>query len=83
MNQKAKDLDKFYTHPVIAKKFVDAVNQYFPLSNYELVVEPSAGNGNILQYLPSGSIGLDIQPEGNNIIKQDRSEEHTSELQSH
>ena len=71
MNQKAKDLDKFYTHPDIAKKFVDAVNQYFPLSNYELVVEPSAGNGNILQYLPSGSIGLDIQPEGNNIIKQD------------
>ena len=35
------------------------------------MIEPSAGNGNILQYLPEGSIGLDIQPEGDGIIKQD------------
>jgi hypothetical protein len=67
----SKDLDKFYTHPDVAKKFVSIINQNFPLDKFDLVIEPSAGNGNILQYLPEGSIGLDIQPEGDGIIKQD------------
>lgn len=71
MAKKSKELDKFYTHPDIAKQFVEIINQYFPLNQYDLVIEPSAGNGNILQYLPNNSIGLDIAPEGPNIIKQD------------
>lgn len=66
-----KKLDKFYTHPDIAKKFVDIINNISPLDSYDLVIEPSAGSGNILQYLPLGSIGLDLEPEGNNIIRQD------------
>ena len=65
----SKDLDKFYTHPDVAKKFVSIINQNFPLDKFDLVIKPSAGNGNILQYLPEGSIGLDIQPEGDGIIK--------------
>ena len=68
---KEKDLDKFYTHPDIAKRFVDVVNQYFPLDTFDMVIEPAAGCGNILQYLPSSSVGMDIEPEGSNIIKQD------------
>ena len=56
MEKKSKDLDKFYTNPDIAKKFVGIINTYFPLEKYDLVIEPSAGNGNILQYLPVGSI---------------------------
>lgn len=71
MNKKSKDLDKFYTHPEIAKKFVDIINQHFPLNTYDLVIEPSAGNGNILQYLPENSIGIDIKPENSNILRQD------------
>ena len=71
MSNKAKDLDKFYTNPKVAKNFVDIINDHFPLANYDLVIEPSAGNGNILQYLPSGSLGLDIEPEDTNILKQD------------
>jgi len=71
MNKKSKDLDKFYTHPEIAKKFINIINNHFPLTNYDLVIEPSAGNGNILQYLPDNSIGLDIEPENDKIIKQD------------
>lgn len=67
----SKDLDKFYTHPDVAKKFISIVNRNFPLDKFDLVIEPSAGNGNILQYLPKGSVGLDIQPEGDGIIKQD------------
>jgi hypothetical protein len=70
MANKSKDLDKFYTHPDIAKKFVDVINDNFPLQNFDLVLEPSAGSGNILKYLPQGSIGLDLEPESENIIKQ-------------
>jgi len=68
---KSKELDKFYTHPNIAKKFVDCINKMFPLEQYDMVIEPSAGSGNILQYLPNGSIGLDLVPEGNGIVQQD------------
>ena len=71
MSKKAKDLDKFYTHPDIAKTFVDKINEMFPLNQYDMVIEPSAGSGNILQYLPTNSIGLDLEPEGDNIVKQD------------
>ena len=71
MSNKSKDLDKFYTHPDIAKRFVDIIDNIFSLKNFDLILEPSAGNGNILQYLPENSIGLDIEPEAENIIKQD------------
>ena len=67
----AKDFDKFYTHPEVAKRFVDTINKYAPLEGFDLVIEPSAGSGNILQYLPSKAIGMDIEPEGDNIIPQD------------
>ncbi len=68
---KAKDLDKFYTSPDIAKKFVSTINNYTSLDEFDLVIESAAGCGNILKYLPSNSIGMDIAPESNNIIKQD------------
>ena len=32
---------------------------------------PFAGSGNILQYLPENSVGLDLAPEGDGIIQQD------------
>ena len=67
----AKDFDKFYTHPEVAQRFVDTVNKYAPLEEFDLIIEPSAGSGNILQYLPSNAIGMDIEPEGDNILQQD------------
>ena len=70
MSKKSKELDKFYTHPKIAQQFVEIVNHYFPLKTYDFVLEPSAGNGNILKYLPEGSVGIDLEPEADNIIKQ-------------
>ncbi len=68
---KSKDLDQFYTHPEVAERFVSIINGMFPLEDFDLVLEPSAGSGNILQYLPEGSIGLDLEPKADNIIKQD------------
>ena len=67
----AKDFDKFYTHPEVAKRFVDTINKYAPLEEFDLIIEPSAGSGNILQYLPLNAIGMDIEPEGDNILQQD------------
>lgn len=71
MSKKSKEFDKFYTHPSIAKKFVEIVNEHFPLENYDLILEPSAGSGNILKYLPNNSIGIDLKPEADDIIQQD------------
>jgi hypothetical protein len=71
MSNRSKDLDKFYTHPDIAKRFVDTINEYFPLDEFDLVLEPSAGCGNILKYLPTNAVGLDLEPEADNIIQQD------------
>ena len=69
--QKLKDLNKFYTHPDIAKIFVDKINSISPLNQYDLILEPAAGSGNILQFLPETTIGMDIEPENINITKQD------------
>ena len=67
-----KELDAFYTKPEIAKRFVEHVNNILPLDDFDYVIEPSAGNGRILDYLPKHNrVGLDIHPEREDIIKQD------------
>ena len=65
-------LDKFYTIPEIAIKCIDIVNEYSKIDTYDLVVEPSAGSGNFLLYIPTkNKIGIDIHPEHESIIKMD------------
>jgi hypothetical protein len=66
-----KKLDQFYTNPEIGKLFVNEINKISPLENFDQVIEPSAGSGNILQYLPSGSLGFDLEPKGPGIVKMD------------
>ena len=58
----AKELDQFYTHPKIAKRFVEKVNDLYDLSSFDHVIEPSMGEGFIYEHLPTENrIGLDIQ----------------------
>jgi hypothetical protein len=38
-------LDKFYTNPGIAKHCLDVLGNHFGWDAWDLVVEPSAGNG--------------------------------------
>jgi len=64
-------LDKFYTHPDIAKKFVETVDRLCDFSVYDEIIEPSAGSGNISQFLPDGHIAMDLEPEESGIIQQD------------
>jgi hypothetical protein len=65
-------LDKFYTIPIYSKKCIDKVIELYNIKNWDLIVEPSAGNGSFLNQIPSDNkIGIDICPENENIIKQD------------
>jgi hypothetical protein len=64
-------LDKFYTLPSYSKKCIDKVVELYNISNWDLIIEPSAGNGSFLNQIPSiNKIGIDISPEEPNIIKQ-------------
>lgn len=65
---KIKKLDKFYTKKTIIKKIIKNINQEL----FDLIIEPSAGNGNFLKYLDKNkTISFDIEPENINIKKQD------------
>ena len=65
-------LDKFYTIPAISKKCLDRIETLYKWSEWELVIEPSAGNGSFLTIIPTDKkIGIDISPEHKDIIKQD------------
>ena len=66
-----KQLDKFYTSPEAAQSFLMDVNGIINLSHYDNVIEPSAGNGSLLNYLPTDTIALDLLPEREDIIQQD------------
>ena len=57
----AKELDQFYTHPNIAKRFVEKIDEIYDLSTFDHVVEPSMGEGFIYDLLPENRIGLDIE----------------------
>ena len=61
-------LDKFYTVPSVAKECISKVGERFHWDSWDLVVEPSAGNGSFFLQIPSTKkIGLDIRPEHSQI----------------
>jgi len=68
-------LDKFYTKPEIVDKCIMELHEYYKFNNFDLIIEPSAGNGNFLLKLPKNKrIGIDIEPDNTytkEIIKQD------------
>ena len=65
-------LDKFYTIPSCSKKCIDKICQLYDITKWDLIVEPSAGNGSFLTQIPSiNKIGIDIEPEHPSIMKQD------------
>lgn len=64
-------LDKFYTNNDIAEQCVKNFLNIHSFEEYDIIIEPSAGAGVFLKYLPEQTIGLDISPEHSSIIKQD------------
>lgn len=59
--------DKYYTKPDVAKLCVRYIDD---LDSYDNIIEPSAGNGAFLEYLPKYE-AYDILPEHKDIIRQD------------
>lgn len=65
-------LDKFYTRPETVSHCLKILNSKVNLEEFELLLEPSAGNGAFLLQLPSEKrLGLDICPEHEEIIQAD------------
>ena len=65
-------LDQFYTIPTCAKQCIDTINQTYNLNNYDLIVEPSAGNGSFFnQIIHTSKVGIDLAPQHPDIIQHD------------
>lgn len=62
--------DQFFTPHNISVKCWNTFKDMVDVSDYNFI-EPSAGDGSFMKVLPPGSIGLDIEPRGPNIEKQD------------
>jgi Uncharacterized protein conserved in bacteria (DUF2188) len=61
---KKSDLDQFYTAPEIAKQCYVKIFEHFPEDNFDLFLEPSAGNGAFFALFPkSKRIGIDLEPK--------------------
>lgn len=62
-------LDRFYTPLPIVKQCLNLVN----FSQFDCIIEPSAGTGNFLSQFPNeiDKFGYDLFPEGNNIEQAD------------
>ena len=58
---KDKLLDQFFTHPLIAKRVVDLVDETYGFENYDYIIEPSMGSGSIFNHLPEQKrVGIDV-----------------------
>ena len=66
------NLDKFYTKKEICKYLIQKLNKELNLQKFDLIIEPSAGNGSFLNFLPlEKTQAYDLLPEADNIIQQD------------
>ena len=65
-------LDKFYTKKNISKMCIDEFDKKIELITYDLIIEPSAGNGSFFSQIQhKNKIGIDISPELEGLIKKD------------
>ena len=64
--------EQFYTDPSLARRCVEAVHSVHPIDGFQLVLEPSAGDGAFLGLLPvSTRLGIDLHPASTGILKAD------------
>lgn len=79
MNNQEKGLkrniiDKYYTKPDIVNKCIELVKKHINISNNDLIIEPSAGNGSFIESIKKLSNNYefyDLKPENYEIIQQD------------
>lgn len=71
-NYKSSQKDQFFTPVDIAEKCWDKFKEITKVTlNEYTFIEPSAGDGSFFKLLPEKSIGLDIEPRCEKIIKKD------------
>ena len=73
MNTDSIELDQYYTHKLTARKCACIVRKFVKdtgISDYRFL-EPSAGDGVFLKYLPSDTIALDISPSSERVVRAD------------
>lgn len=63
-------LDKFYTQKRVAQQCVNFLFSQLTIPEGSYFLEPSAGDGSFLEYLPN-CLALDIAPEDSRIFQQD------------
>ena len=63
--------DKYYTPDCLAEYCVNKTKEIIGEENITEYLEPSAGKGVFLNYLPENTLAYDLYPEGDKIIKQD------------
>jgi len=63
--------DQFFTPNTIANQCWGTFKARVPGWSEYTFVEPSAGDGSFLKVLPKGSIGIDIEPRSDGILKAD------------
>lgn len=65
-------LDQFYTKENIATQCIQSLLRFYPWDYWDLIIEPSAGNGSFYcQINSSKKIGMDIEPKHPEIIECD------------
>jgi hypothetical protein len=68
---RAQKLDKFYTNDTTVDKCMNILYSKFDYSDFDLTIEPSAGNGAFLKKIIGRYQAFDIEPESENITKMD------------
>lgn len=65
-------LDQFYTNDHIASQCYDVIKSHIHIHEYDIILEPSAGEGAFFKLFPIDKrIGIDIDPKCDSIIKGD------------
>lgn len=63
-------MDQFYTRPEIAATCVDELLQYVSFDDYDIILEPSAGQGSFYNLLPiTKRRGVDLDPKCDGVDK--------------
>ena len=71
---KRNTIDKYYTKQCVVKNCIELVKKYIIISNDDLIIEPSAGNGSFIEDIKTLSNNYkfyDLEPDHNEIYKQD------------
>jgi predicted RNA methylase len=71
---KRNTIDKYYTKLSVVEQCIKLVKKYINISNNDLIIEPSAGNGSFIKDIKTLSTNYnfyDLEPEHDEVIKQD------------